>query len=69
MTFPQLIRANTKSVNIITQQQLFQALQSINVNMKRPDFNFLMSFFQAKDEIEYPRFVEVVLEQGKRLKV
>ncbi|CAD8122209.1 unnamed protein product [Paramecium sonneborni] len=69
MTLPQLIRSNTKSVSIITKNQLFNALKQANETLKNSDFTFLMSIFGVKEEIEYPQFINAMVQKGKDLKV
>ncbi|CAK68317.1 unnamed protein product (macronuclear) [Paramecium tetraurelia] len=69
MTLPQLIRSNTKSASIITKNQLFNAFKQANDGLKNSDFTFLMSIFGVKDEIEYPQFINAMVQKGKDLKI
>ncbi|CAD8210763.1 unnamed protein product [Paramecium octaurelia] len=69
MTLPQLIRSSTKSSSIISQSQFFNALKQSNDHLRQTDFQFLLNNFGVKEEIEYPRFVQVIAQKARELHV
>ncbi|CAD8196479.1 unnamed protein product [Paramecium pentaurelia] len=69
MTLPQLIRSSTKSSTIISQSQFYNTLKQTNDHLRQTDFQFLLNFFGVKEEIEYPRFIQAIVQKARELQV